>query len=221
MYDSEINRWFNLDPLLEEYCSWSPYNYTLNNPIRYIDPDGQQPRTPFRSPNAAALNWGHYYNGKSILIGREMASSIYTDTRGSRTVYMYNEATVGDEHGVVPSSAPDGKNRVAVIHSHGDYESEYNNNEFSRGDKGYAEKHSIDIYVATTDGSLKIYDSTTDAIATISTDMPSDPKDPERRNTNDPTDVPLEDRRAKNIEEQNKKPELQFRILEKIVKWVF
>ncbi len=41
MYQPELGRWFNIDPLAEAYDSYSPYNYTLNNPILYIDPDGQ------------------------------------------------------------------------------------------------------------------------------------------------------------------------------------
>ena len=40
-YDSALGRWMNLDPLVEDDDSWSPYNYVRNNPILHNDPDGR------------------------------------------------------------------------------------------------------------------------------------------------------------------------------------
>jgi RHS repeat-associated protein len=39
-YDPQLGIWHTVDPRAEKYYSLSPYNYCANNPIIYIDPQG-------------------------------------------------------------------------------------------------------------------------------------------------------------------------------------
>jgi len=39
-YDAVLGRWHVTDPMSEIYYSWSPFNYALNNPLWFIDPNG-------------------------------------------------------------------------------------------------------------------------------------------------------------------------------------
>jgi RHS repeat-associated protein len=45
-YDPEIGRFLSVDPLADKFPGWSPYNYTMNNPVNMVDPDGKQSIDP-------------------------------------------------------------------------------------------------------------------------------------------------------------------------------
>ena len=40
-YDAALGRWMNVDPLANNYMKYSPFSYTANNPIYFVDPDGE------------------------------------------------------------------------------------------------------------------------------------------------------------------------------------
>lgn len=42
-YDPRLTIWITANPLQERYSNISSYNYCLNNPIKFLDDDGDSP----------------------------------------------------------------------------------------------------------------------------------------------------------------------------------
>lgn len=42
-YDPALGRWMNVDPMCELMRDNSPYNYAFNNPIYFVDDEGEIP----------------------------------------------------------------------------------------------------------------------------------------------------------------------------------
>ncbi|MBF6657303.1 RHS repeat-associated core domain-containing protein [Flavobacterium columnare] len=60
MLDPRVGRWFAPDKLEGQYPSYSTYNYTLNNPIYFIDPNGKGPFDWYKN------KYGNYVYDKNV-----------------------------------------------------------------------------------------------------------------------------------------------------------
>jgi len=207
-YDSPIGRWTTMDPLCEKYYNVSPYVYCLNNPVRLVDYKGMAPSDFFLTVDKAAIDFGLYYNDNSIRERTEYGSTIIkvVNKKGQKG-YTYTVANRGNKEGVTLSQAPFGYKTVADIHTHGhcteNDDTSYYDNDFSgmpRDDEyniddkvnlktikdnmdiGNANRRQRDSYLVTPNGSLKKYSPKTGKVTLLSTGMPSDSNDPDRKN---------------------------------------
>jgi RHS repeat-associated protein len=82
-YDPVLGRWLSVDPLAEKFTSYSPYIMSLNNPIRFIDPDGRAPLDIFKQGK----------DGGYTKISNQGGNNMHTYINNNGTTNYYNVQT--------------------------------------------------------------------------------------------------------------------------------
>ncbi len=94
----------NLDNLAEDYYNYSPYSYTANNPIYYIDPDGQQIIIHYQDEDGKdqehIYKYGKKYDGENQFIKDVYSSLSYLIDNDADTTGLIKKLA-GDELGDV------------------------------------------------------------------------------------------------------------------------
>jgi len=84
--NNALIRWIVPDPKAEKYFQWSPYVYCLNNPVKYIDPDGKQVINP----------QGHVINNQNIIDALAMLNQLIINHTGLANKDFTLHITGGD-----------------------------------------------------------------------------------------------------------------------------
>ena len=61
-FDMTIGQWTSIDPLAEKYYGYSPYNFCMDNPAKYFDPNGKETWINYGKDQRVQYKEGKLYN---------------------------------------------------------------------------------------------------------------------------------------------------------------
>ena len=67
-YSSDLSVWLSVDPMSDKYPSLSPYTYCADNPVKLVDPNGEEVWIPDEDGNLIAQENDDYKNEGNIYI---------------------------------------------------------------------------------------------------------------------------------------------------------
>jgi hypothetical protein len=144
-YDPSIGRWHCIDNKAEKYVFITPFAYTANNPIRFIDPDGNVIVDATGKPITYSANKGWSSNATADVkrIGNAMMTTETGMAQFNEMVTASHSITLNISSDTKVTSYPNGSNGYKL----GEAQNSYNIN--SKTGKATITKSDIVIYEGT------------------------------------------------------------------------
>ncbi len=123
-YSSDLSIWLSVDPQSDKYPSFSPYTYCANNPIKLVDPNGEEididgyRYIPGQScPEGVADNTRNKWNAMNDIYKRENGKCVIDEMDQSKSCFTISSEIKTDGRGCY-SSNNDGSGGTIYLNGH-------------------------------------------------------------------------------------------------------